>query len=698
MKIETRNVPVLGSSKSLSSSSLSYNIKDIVSLILDKSDNVNPYKAAYERSYNAHLFDPKTLEFLLDTCKKYSNDKSLNEGYYALIGSYLAGFLMTEETSSNPQDNVVFGSLLPFIGVYVELVTRMNREDLLNTDKVCRMLKTLCENHSVCVSSISDSFDISEKEIQESNILPNILKAVLKNIYWNQHIPSENSHEPNNREIAEGASSEMRNYLSKKGYDSEYIDNQVYYITDTILYCVLEDSVRDDPTMEYHRGIESNIRSEINDYIFDSKTDTLERWTSKNMVSATQGFLISTILQYGSFHFTRVGNKMIPIKDEPDLYVQLQKSIPAFMKTMQNYFRMEWYPDFVATTNQENKNRKIRNVFNGIYKEYLNELINIYLNLQIPYDSYDMDVANKEWVRAFSNEVFPKWNLYSKSLEDKDFETPDDSDYYFKYIMGFIDSPMDDLENSMIDNPEIWDRGFDYEAIKPLNESTPSPEKKKETGRMDVDPKTMKMVVNAATEASGSVRYQEKQGSRIGTSVGKAYDKARSGAGEILTQFKKISSAVYKWITTDGNNDKLVLDGRKFTFVGLIKRIIISIGLFHVNIIAGVCAFIFLWSKQKKANKASKRKMIMMLEEEIQMVDEKIQDASSEGNKKAKYALMRSKNQLQNALKKLKYGMGVDLKDEEQPAVREVRDRAMSGGKIAPNDSLRTMNATRNTR
>lgn len=698
MKIETRNVPVLGSSKSLSSSSLSYNIKDIVSLILDKSDKVNPYKSAYERSYNSHLFDPKTLEFLLDTCKKYSNDKSLNEGYYALIGSYLAGFLMTEETSSNPQDNVVFGSLLPFIGVYVELVTRMKREDLLNTNKVCKMLKTLCENHSVCVSSISDSFDISEKEIQESNILPNILKAVLKNIYWEQHIPSENSHEPNNREIAEGASSEMRNYLSKKGYDSEYIDNQVYYIMDTILYCVLEDSVRDDPTMEYHRGIESNIRSEINDYIFDSKTDTLERWTSKNMISATQGFLISTILQYGSFHFTRVGSKMIPVKDEPDLYAQLQKSIPAFMKTMQNYFRMEWYPDFVATTNQANKNRKIRNVFNGIYKEYLNELINIYLNLQISYDSYDMDVVNKEWVRAFSNEVFPKWNLYSKSLEDKDFETPDDSDYYFKYIMGFIDSPMDDLENSMTDNPEMWDRGFDYESIKPLNESTPSPAKKKETGKMDVDPKTMKMVENVATEASGSVRYQEKQGSRIGTNVGKAYDKARSGAGEILTQFKKISSAVYKWITTDGNNDKLVLDGRKFTFVGLIKRIIISVGLFHVNIIAGVCAFIFLWSKQKKANKASKRKMIMMLEEEIQMVDEKIQDASSEGNKKAKYALMRSKNQLQNALKKLKYGMGVDLKDEEQPAVREVRDRAVSGGKIAPNDSLRTMNATRNTR
>ena len=132
------------------------------------------------------------------------------------------------------------------------------------------------------------------------------------------------------------------------------------------------------------------------------------------------------------------------------------------------------------------------------------------------------------------------------------------------------------------------------------------------------------------------------------------------------------------------------MDGRKFTFPGLIKRILLSYGLFHVNIVAGVCAWIFLWAKQKKANKASRRKMIMMLQEEIQMTEEKIQDASADGDRKAKYALMRSKNQLQNALNKLKYGYGVDLKDEEQPAVRKVTDRALSGGKIAPDDSLRT--------
>ncbi|MFX7845397.1 hypothetical protein ABTK14_24370, partial [Acinetobacter baumannii] len=67
----------------------------------------------------------------------------------------------------------------------------------------------------------------------------------------------------------------------------------------------------------------------------------------------------------------------------------------------------------------------------------------------------------------------------------------------------------------------------------------------------------------------------------------------------------------------------------------------------------------------------------MMLQEEIQMTEEKIQDASADGDRKAKYALMRSKNQLQNALNKLKYGYGVDLKDEEQPAVRKVTDRAL---------------------
>ena len=49
-------------------------------------------------------------------------------------------------------------------------------------------------------------------------------------------------------------------------------------------------------------------------------------------------------------------------------------------------------------------------------------------------------------------------------------------------------------------------------------------------------------------------------------------------------------------------------------------------------------------------------KIINELESEIEIVDEKIQDARGDENKEAKYALMRTKNNLQNAVKKIKYG------------------------------------------
>ena len=226
---------------------------------------------------------------------------------------------------------------------------------------------------------------------------------------------------------------------------------------------------------------------------------------------------------------------------------------------------------------------------------------------------------------------------------------------------------------SILDNPILDDQG------EIINERT-----------------SVKIPSIPVTEAKHpSIHYQEKQGSRIGTDISKAYESAKENAGNIIQQIKKIGTAVYKWATTDGDNDKLVLDGRKFTFPGLIKRLLMGAALFNVNAVAGIVGFIFLWNKQAKANKQSRRKMIMMLEEEIQMTEEKIQDASADGNRKAKYTLMRNKNQLQNAVNKLKYGYGVDLKDDEAPAVREVRERASSGGRIGPNDSLRTITSNK---
>jgi hypothetical protein len=50
----------------------------------------------------------------------------------------------------------------------------------------------------------------------------------------------------------------------------------------------------------------------------------------------------------------------------------------------------------------------------------------------------------------------------------------------------------------------------------------------------------------------------------------------------------------------------------------------------------------------------------MELETEIKLIDEKIQDARGDNNREAKYAMMRTKSELENALKKIRYGLEAD--------------------------------------
>ena len=52
----------------------------------------------------------------------------------------------------------------------------------------------------------------------------------------------------------------------------------------------------------------------------------------------------------------------------------------------------------------------------------------------------------------------------------------------------------------------------------------------------------------------------------------------------------------------------------------------------------------------------------MELETEIELITEKIEDARGDGNREAKYAMMRTKKELEHALTRIKYGMEADRK------------------------------------
>ncbi len=189
------------------------------------------------------------------------------------------------------------------------------------------------------------------------------------------------------------------------------------------------------------------------------------------------------------------------------------------------------------------------------------------------------------------------------------------------------------------------------------------------------------------------VRYQERNGSKIGRNISKAYQMAVDSKEQIATQGGEILKALKSFVVDpDDKKTELILQGKKFTFIGLLKRVIAGVALFNVGIMTGIVGVIIMWAKNRKATKNAKRKMQLMLEQEIAMVDEKIQDATSDGNRKAKYSLMRSKQQLENALNRIKWGVGVDATDEESPAVAKIRQRMAAGGRLKADDRLRVGN------
>lgn len=668
MKIEAFNVPHVGASQSFGTSTLLNNLKNIGSVILNTPVAASPYTAAFNASYNNGFMDLTTVKYLMHSIEKFAegNDRTISEGYSAIMGSYLAGYLEAHyDRSYTSNDDVTLGILSPFMGVYAEIAYQKKDRKMLNTKEVCEYFCDLCATVTY-IPSDYESFALTWEEIQSAEIMPRILDLMREKTYYTQHIPTDSNRDPMSREFLDSIISSLEKDLLSNDNDAEYVASQIPYVREALLFMLNGTDFLYKATLD--RIAEETYR-EINEILNEKTYAPIAKYIPIEVAKATQGFLISTIMSFSKVGFypqNETGFKKCILE------ILTDENFKEFMKDLVEYYKRDFYPDYLrhhkgdsgSMSSFTGSDNNCAYVFNGVFRTIADLLVQNWERSR-PYN--ETDYLNR-FVERFWSYFTSYWgkNFASIDFGEVDTLTVDSSEEYLKYLISFADKELDELKNAYEE---------EYDDNRPKVVYSP----------MNVNP------WGVAIEGKNSIKYQEKQGSRIGSNISKAFQNAKEGATHIISQFKKISSAVYKWITSDTKNqDKIVLDGRKFTFPGLIKRILLSYGLFHVNIVAGVCAWIFLWAKQKKANKASRRKMIMMLQEEIQMTEEKIQDATADGDRKAKYALMRSKNQLQNALNKLKYGYGVDLKDEEQPAVRKVTDRALSGGKIAPDDSLRT--------
>lgn len=94
---------------------------------------------------------------------------------------------------------------------------------------------------------------------------------------------------------------------------------------------------------------------------------------------------------------------------------------------------------------------------------------------------------------------------------------------------------------------------------------------------------------------------------------------------------------------------------KKLTIFGLFRKVCRTVIIFSSGPFAILLA-LFTKYILKRASVSETRNYILELQEELELVEEKIKDAESEGDRQAKYALMRTRQAIKNQLNRVKFG------------------------------------------
>lgn len=139
-----------------------------------------------------------------------------------------------------------------------------------------------------------------------------------------------------------------------------------------------------------------------------------------------------------------------------------------------------------------------------------------------------------------------------------------------------------------------------------------------------------------------------------------AYKNYENSEQKIDSQLSKAIIGAKKLLI--GDTRKVIIEGKEFSALGLLKKLLAGVAIFSYSKMAFIIAIIVRYTLKKNTTRAERQKILMELQEELEIINEKIEDAKGDGNRKAKYSLMRTRNDLQNAINRIKYGIEVDKK------------------------------------
>lgn len=278
-------------------------------------------------------------------------------------------------------------------------------------------------------------------------------------------------------------------------------------------------------------------------------------------------------------------------------------------------------------------------------------------------NKYNDDIYKKSSLESFISDfhyrIIPEFKSYIKD-DYKDKENQIITSFIYENLKAF----------DLSDNSEIREFFDEYLPSMECNIVLPATEATDE--EFDPEPNREEDINDSDIPTSnGNYRRKRLGRNKLKKSFsGKTLD-AEKKVYSAYRQYKEKESAVDNQLIKmtnvmkdkfKGNVREEIIGGKVWTPISILKKALGTAAIFSFSKIGGILAFIVGHYTKKKVKNKERKKIILELELEIKMLEEKIEDAKGDGNREAKYMMMRTKAELENAVEKIKFGLEADDK------------------------------------
>lgn len=299
---------------------------------------------------------------------------------------------------------------------------------------------------------------------------------------------------------------------------------------------------------------------------------------------------------------------------------------------------------------------RIKRIYHDINERHLFQLKKIGININDA-DIYDflsefVYILNKGNVDSRLIQYFYN-NFYSEKMKDEYKEVVsifcallNETNYALK-LTGMIDKNKYSENDKMI-NHEV------YRTLRWMNKNEINDEESIVSESYLID---NKHGIEFACEAFKKDSVAMKKST---DKIYRAYKSYKNAEDKVDAQVTKAVKGLGKVAIGDVRTE--IIEGKKFSAISLLKKLLGTVAIFSIGPIKGAVALVVRYALKKNVSISERKKIIMELETELELIDEKINDAQGDNNRQAKYAMMRTRSELKHALERIEYGLEADSK------------------------------------